>query len=190
MPDHADPLKPWQLIRSQAGPDLGLFRLRYDFLQDRRSAVEIRAVVLETPDWVDVVAVTPEGKIVVIDQHRFGMGGLCTEIPAGTVNPGETPEQGAKRELLEEAGYQSSEWRHLGAVQPNPAFHDNLCHQFLARGATKLGSPNPDGSERITVRELTVEQIIAEVRGGQIKISLALLALSRVCSVWGRHQAL
>jgi ADP-ribose pyrophosphatase len=179
----------WQTISSSPGPDLKIFRVRFDRVVNPRNSSEVEAVVLETPDWVDVLAVTPKARLVVIDQYRFGTGTMTTEIPAGAVDRGETAEEAAKRELYEETGYESDDWEYLGWVQPNPAFHNNVCHQFLAKNAIMSGEPTLDGGESIKVRELSIEEIRSEVEEGKIRNSLALLALSRVCNVWGEfHQ--
>jgi 8-oxo-dGTP pyrophosphatase MutT (NUDIX family) len=188
MSPNRSPLNSWQTIRSEPGPDLKLFKVRYDHVQNPRNQAEMKAVVLETPDWVDVIAVTPESKIVFIDQYRFGAGSITTEIPAGALNPGESPQEAAIRELEEETGYVASQWEYLGWVQPNPAFQDNRCHQFLAKNAKRTGSPKLDRGESIAVRELAIEDIVREVKEGKIRNTLALLALSRVCNIWGLFQ--
>lgn len=179
----------WQTISSSPGPDLKIFRIRFDRVVNLINSSKVEAVVLETPDWVDVLAVTPKANLVVIDQYRFGTGTVTTEIPAGAVDPGETAEEAARRELYEETGYESDEWKYLGWVQPNPAFHNNVCHQFLAKNAIVSGVPTHSGGESIGVRELSIQEIRSEVEEGKIRNSLALLALSRICNVWGEfHQ--
>lgn len=188
MSEQFDDMEPWQIIQSDPGPDLKIFRLRYDRVRNPRNAVELEAVILETPDWVDIIAVTPERKIIVVDQYRFGTRSITTEIPAGAVQHGETPQEAAVRELYEEAGYKSTQWEYLGWVQPNPAFHTNLCHQFIARNVIITGAPMLDNGELIRVRELTVDEILTEIKEGKIRNSLALLALTRICNVWEEFQ--
>jgi ADP-ribose pyrophosphatase len=110
----ADPGMSWELVRSEAGPDLVLFRARYDWMRNPRTSVTMKAVVLEATDWVNVVALTPEKKLLTVCQYRFGVGRITVEIPAGLLEPGETPEQAARRELEEETGYTTSQWKYLG----------------------------------------------------------------------------
>ena len=181
--------KHWHTIESQPGPDLKIFKVRYDIVRNPRNSLEMKAVILETPDWVNVIAVTRTGKILVVDQYRFGAQNITTEIPAGMVSPGETPQQAAIRELREETGFESPSWSYLGWVEPNPAFHDNRCHQFLARDAERTGPLKPEESESITVRELTQGEIISEIAQGKMRNSLALLALSHVFNIWGSFQS-
>src|SRR5215510_12707823 len=96
---HADTEKSWEVIRSEQGPNLVLFQARYDWVRNPRNAKSMKAVVLESADWVNVVAVTPEKKVVVVKQFRFGVAKMTVEIPAGIINQGEIPEQAAAREL-------------------------------------------------------------------------------------------
>ena len=174
----------WQRSRSEKGLDLKIFNVRYDWLVNPRNGRQSRATILETPDWVDMVPVTPEGKIVVIDQFRFGVAALTTEIPAGVIENGETPLAAAQRELLEETGYTSTDWIDLGWVEPNSAFQDNHCHQWLARDARLTHKPDLDDGEMITVRVLSLNEVRQEISAGRIRNSLALLALSKVFDLW------
>ena len=143
----------WELIRSEPGPDLVLFQTRFDWMKNPRNAGQMKAVILETADWVNVVALTPEKKILVVRQYRFGIGKITTEIPAGLIEANETPEQAAMREMKEETGYTTSNWKYLGWVEANPAFLNNRCHLWLALDVIKTHLPDPDESEDVSVRQ-------------------------------------
>ena len=127
----------WELLRSESGEEMPLFQVRYDWVRNPRNRREMRRLVLESVDWVNVVAITREGGIVMVQQHRFGVGRETVETPGGMVDAGETSRDAAARELLEETGYAGGAWSYLGAVEPNPAFHDHLCHHWLAHGNWK-----------------------------------------------------
>ncbi len=175
----------WPYIRSEPGPRIPLFNVRLDWLENPRTREVLQRLVLETADWVNVVAVTAEGRVVIVRQFRFGIGKITTEIPGGIVDPGETSGEAARRELLEETGYTTEDWVYLGAVEANPAIQNNFCHHWLARGVMKSGEMELGEGEDITVMEMTLDEIKSEIHGGRLLHSLALSALGRVFNLWG-----
>ncbi len=174
----------WVKLGSEPGPDIPLFRVRMDRMRHPTSAVEFDRMVLETADWVNVVAITSDGMIVMVEQYRFGVGELTTEPVAGMVDSGEGSLDAAKRELLEETGYGNGNWRHLGSVQANPAIHDNHCHHWLAEGVDVVQAPSPDDGEAIRVHLMTLDDIKEAITAGKLKHPLGLSALSRVFPLW------
>ena len=173
-----DPI--WRCTDSERGPGLPLFRVRLDSMVNPRNDRMVRAVILESADWVNVLALTAGGKIVVVRQYRFGTGTVTVEIPAGLVDAGEDSRGAAMRELREETGYTSGSWEYLGYVEPNPAFLDNRCHHWLARDAGKTHAPRPDDGEAIEVCEMTIGEVREEIEAGRMRHALALTALAHV----------
>ena len=174
----------WVKVATEAGPELPLFRVRFDTMRHPTSSAEFQRLVLETSDWVTVVAVTTTGKIVMVEQYRFGVGELTIEPVAGTVDRGEDSFDAAKRELLEETGFGEGNWRYLGSVQANPAIHDNLCHHWLVEDVVVVQSPAPDAGEAIRVHLMTLDEIKEAIAVGKLKHPLGLSALSRVFPLW------
>ncbi len=174
----------WVKLATEPGPELPLFRVRFDTMRHPTSSAEFQRMVLEAPDWVTVVAVTKAGKIVMVEQYRFGVGELTTEPVAGMVDRGEDSLDAAKRELLEETGFGEGNWRYLGSVQANPAIHDNLCHHWLVEDVVVVQSPSPDAGEAIRVHLMTLDEIKEAIAVGKLKHSLGLSALSRVFPLW------
>ncbi|APG28782.1 hypothetical protein A7E78_13665 [Syntrophotalea acetylenivorans] len=176
--------RPWKLLRSEEGEDLPIFKVRYDWMENPRNGTTLKAVVLDVPDWVTISAVTPDKRIVVVRQYRFGAAEFTTELPAGLVNPGEPHCEAAMRELREETGYTSDDWVYLGWVQPNPAYQNNRLHQWLARDARLTEPRQLDEGEDIDVSVLTTDEMRREVAEGRFRNSLALLSLSRIMNLW------
>jgi len=144
------------------------------------SGKELDRLVLESTDWVNVVALTEEGRIVVVRQYRFGTEVVTTEVPGGLIDPGESHEESAKRELLEETGYASDHWSYLGNVDPNPAVQTNRMHHWLAKGCRLVAEQELDPGEDIEVATLSEEEMRAAVASGEIRHALVLTALHRV----------
>jgi 8-oxo-dGTP pyrophosphatase MutT (NUDIX family) len=172
--------RPWPHLGSEHGAPMMIFRPRYDTLRNPRTDEVLRRLVLETPDWVNVVALTPERELIVVRQFRFGSGSITTEIPGGVIDGAEGHESAARRELREETGYTSDRWTYLGAVEPNPAFHTNLCHHWLAEDARCTHELELDRGEDIVIDRLPLESVPELVRTGAIRHALVLTALSRV----------
>lgn len=175
-----DVLAAWERLASEHAAPMILFRPRYDRVRSPRTGEVCVRLVLETPDWVNVIPVTPDGDLVMVRQYRFGTGIVTTEIPGGVVEPGEDPRACAERELREETGYTSESWTYLGAVEPNPAFQDNRCHHFLARDVRLTHAPSLDDGEDVAVVIMSPTRLVAEVHAGRIAHSLVITALSRV----------
>ena len=179
-PLEPDEPRPWPRLNSRQGTDYRIFRSRYDSLTNPRTGESMDRVVLEAPDWVNVTALTPEGRVVIVKQFRFGTSKTTIEIPGGMVDPGEDPMDAGKRELLEETGFTSERWSSLGSVAPNPAFLDNRCHHFLAEDAIQVAAPAPDGGEDIVVTTMSPAEIARGIAAGEIDHALVLTAMLRL----------
>ncbi|MBI5531962.1 MAG: NUDIX hydrolase [Deltaproteobacteria bacterium] len=134
--------------------------------------------VIRCPDWACVVPIAPDGRIVLVRQHRVGVNALTLEPPGGLMEPGQTPEQTAARELLEETGY-AGRIESLGWVHPNPAILTNRVHLFVARDAVQVAEPTFDGQgEMCEVELLTRPELTEAMRSGRITHVIGLAALS------------
>ncbi len=171
---------PWTVHSSEQGPDLLIARARFDNVENPRTGKRLRRLVLEVPSWCNVVALTPERRVVVVRQFRFGTGTVTTEIPGGVVDQGEDPEETARRELREETGYTAERWSSLGAVDPNPAFQTNVCHHYLAEDARRTHDVELDAGEDIVVDTLDLAELRERVLSGEGRHSLVVCALARI----------
>ncbi|MHC4894544.1 MAG: NUDIX hydrolase, partial [Planctomycetota bacterium] len=175
--------RPWPRRGERRGVDLRLFQVRHDALENPRTGAVLERLVLEAPDWVNVIALTPDRRCVCVHQYRFGNQRVTLEIPGGMVDPGEDHGAAARRELLEETGYGSERWTYLGHVEPNPAVHDNRLHTWLAEDCRPVSAPDPDEGEDIVVETLPLDDLVDRARRGEITHALVLCALLRVADL-------
>jgi 8-oxo-dGTP pyrophosphatase MutT (NUDIX family) len=128
-------VKPWRRIRSQPNQSFRVFSVRTDTAVSPRTGAAHDFYIIESRDWINIIPVTEDHRVVMVKQYRLGSMETTLEIPGGIVDPGDTPEEAASRELLEETGYQAQEWVKIGAVNPNPALFCNRCS--LLAGASE-----------------------------------------------------
>ncbi len=135
-------------------------------------------IVLESRDWINVVPVDDDGNLWLIRQPRAGSRQVELEIPGGVTDARDAnPLAAAKRELREETGGTARRWISLGWVQPNPAFHRNRCHQFLALGVRRTAPTEFDPGESIRMTPVPVRRVSALIGSGAIRHALVLTAL-------------
>lgn len=180
------PTLDWEHLDSAVDDSAGLmvFRKRIDRLRNPRNDQVFERLVLESVDWVNMVALDRERRCVMIRQYRFGVSYTTLETPGGMVDPGEDSFTAARRELLEETGYVSDKWSYLGAVEPNPAVHNHLCHHWLAEDAYLAREQDLGEGESISVELMDEHEVREAVQSGELKHALALSALARVYALW------
>ena len=152
--------------------DLNSVRFRHPVRGTQRDFI-----VAHAPDWVNVVARTPDDMLVLVRQFRFGSNEFSLEIPGGVIEKGEDPVAAGVRELMEETGYGGGTVRLLGSVHTNPAILDNQCHFVLVDGAVPAGPIHWDSDEEIQVSTAPVAEVLAWARSGRITHSLSVAAL-------------
>jgi ADP-ribose pyrophosphatase len=137
--------------------------------------------VLEAPTWVNIIPVTPGREVVMVRQYRHGISDFTLEIPGGMVDPeDESPAAAARREMVEETGFDSDSVIPLGRVNPNPAIQPNFCYSFFAPNVRHIGGKysNPDGSEETEVTIVPLSSIKDLIASGKISHALVIAAFS------------
>jgi ADP-ribose pyrophosphatase len=169
----------WRLGLRHPGHDYRVFKTSFVDGEHPRGLTK-RFSLIEAVDWVNVIALTPDERVVLIRQYRIGIEKVCLEIPGGMVDPGEDAEGAAARELVEETGYTARQWQKLGTVAPNPAIMNNYLHSYLALDAERTHEPHLDGSEVISVELVPLADITALLRRGAIEHALVIDAFAHL----------
>ena len=138
---------------------------------------------IKCPDWACVIPVLPDGRLVMVEQVRWGTGELSLETPGGCVDEGENGAAGAKRECEEETGYTARDVLPLGWVHPNPAHQDNRFHMYLAFIADAQDVQRLDDRERIAIRVMSQAQVRDAIDMGRMTHALHIVAVERALKV-------
>ena len=118
-----------------------------------------------------IVPVLDQKYIILLKQYRYGANKIMLEVPAGTIDEGETPLKCAKRELIEETGYKGSNWKNIGKYYPTPAYNSSIAHCYSTECFEK-GATNLDPDEVIEpavysfneIRKLINEKMLSEMK--------------------------
>lgn len=168
--EHDD--KKWEILKSE-------YLIRRPWLTARRDHVRLpdgvenkEYYVLEYPDWVNVIAITVDGKFVMERQYRHGLQWTGYEICAGVCESGENPLEAAKRELWEETGFGGGEWKLQMTISANTSTMTNLCHCFVATGVERISEQHLEATEDISVHLLTVDEVRNLLVGNEIRQAL------------------
>lgn len=170
-------MKPWKTLQKQNILETPVFKIRKIQRTSAQSGATGSFYTLETPDWVNVVAITPDEQLVLIHQYRHGVDAITLEIPGGMVDPGEDPARTAARELREETGYTGETPILIGTVAPNPAIQTNRCHTYLIRNVRSTADLELEEFEEIETLTRPISEVPEMVRHGEIDHALVLNAL-------------
>ncbi|MGA3284449.1 MAG: NUDIX hydrolase [Verrucomicrobiota bacterium] len=171
-------IRPWKKVRSKFIGDFRIFKLRSDVKISPRTGKEHDYYVLESVNWVNVIALTPDRQLVMIEQFRHGSNTVELEIPGGMMDPGETaPVTTAVRELREETGYEGENARVLGRIWSNPAILSNKTYTVLIENCRLKHDVDWDHGEDLVTRLMPVAEIPKLVADEKIGHSLVVVAL-------------
>ncbi len=171
-------IQPWKKIGSKPLGDFRIFTIRSDLTISPRTGKEHDVFVIDCVNWVNVIAVTPENQLVMVEQYRHGSDTVELEIPGGMMDTAdESPEATGARELREETGYVGGKPRLIGEIFPNPAIMSNRCFTVLMEDCHCAHEVQFDHGEDLATRLVPVAEIPKLVAGGKIKHSLVVAAL-------------
>ena len=171
-------ITPWKKTGSKLIGDFRIFKLRSDYAVNPRTGKEHDFFVLDSVNWVNVIAVTPDRQLVMVEQYRHGSNTVELEIPGGMMDAGETdPVATAVRELREETGYAGENARLLGKIHSNPAILSNTTFTVLIENCRLQHGVEFDSGEDLITRLVPVAEIPKLVADEKIGHSLVVVAL-------------
>ena len=174
-------IEPWQIVESAWVLRSGFMNVRQDHCRKPDGSHVRDYVALDLKDFCEVVAVTVRHEVLFVREYKHGARSVMRTLPAGFIEPGEPPEQGARRELLEETGYSAPAFMHLGTFLLVPDLSNSRGHVFLARDAGAMAAPHPDADEEIEVEPVQLDRLLATAittAEGYLGDASSLLALS------------
>lgn len=159
----------WKVLSSEYIAHEPWFTVRKDRVQLPNGNMIPSYYVMEYPAWICVIALTKDGRMVMERQYRHGVGRVNYELCAGVVDHTDaTPEEAAKRELLEETGYGNGYWTFFLKASANPGTHNNYTYCFLATEVEKVGESHLEPTEDIAVELLKPEVVKSLLEEGKI----------------------
>lgn len=180
-----DKIQPWKTRSSKMAFDHKWFKVRQDEVELPNGTVLDDYFVWVHAGVSLVVPVTEDGNFILVRQYKHGAGKVVIEFPAGYVDAGESTEQAAVRELMEETGYASEEFLLLTDTTNNPTKEDgrNL-HLFLAKNVVKKHDTKFDDNEEIETLICTPSEVLEKISSGEIwvtgSVAAGMLALTKL----------
>lgn len=169
----------WEVLKDKKVFETPIFSLHEITLESNAVQINHSFYILNAPEWINVISLTPDNQIVLVEQYRAGINETTLELPGGMVDEGETPLAAAQRELAEETGYESDEWEMIGKTSSNPAILSNFTHLYVARNCKLTGPQKTDGTEDIAMHVLPMSEFLNLVRDGTVHHAIVLAAVAQ-----------
>jgi 8-oxo-dGTP pyrophosphatase MutT (NUDIX family) len=176
----------WRVAASELVIDTPHLRLRRDAIVLPDGSRIENYYVRESRGFSVIFALTPELRVVLVEQYKHGIARSVLELPAGAIDPGESPRECAQREFEEETGYSAAGYEHLATFSTDPTNSNTHLHLFLAREARPHARQRLEATEDIEVRLATLDEVRAFVGDGTIEVSTHLAAIYFVLDRLGK----
>ncbi|MDO3433402.1 NUDIX hydrolase [Rhizobium sp. CBN3] len=190
----SDELKPWSVTASRITYEDRWIRLRSDDCVTADGIVVAPFHVLDYPDWINVIPLMPDGRVLLTREYRHGRAEIVLGLVAGGVEPadieaGDAAMAAARRELREETGYDASTFVKLLTSYPNAANHSNIVTSWLAFGLNRSGEPHFDPGEKVDMLFADLGDILADLRSGAVIMQSMHVAALYAAESWLRTHA-
>lgn len=176
--------KRWQRLRFEPHATTRIFDVTRAIYRHPDRTNERDFFVINAPDWVNVIALTPDHRLVLVKQFRYGIDDFSVEIPGGVIDSGEDCVVAGLRELREETGFVGESARLLGSVHPNPAMQNNRCHLVLVENVRREADLEWDPDEEFEILTKPVDEVYALAYAGGITHAMVLDALLLFTPHW------
>ena len=174
-------LRPWRILSSEYRIQTPFLRLRADRVELPSGHVVDDYFVRESHGFCVIFALTPDGNVVLVRQYKHGIGEVVLELPAGAMEPGESPQRCAERELVEETGFAGASTELIRTFLTDPTNSTGRFHVFAVRDAVRVAEPAPDITEEIEVVLAPPAEVRAMALDGRIgagsQVAAVLVAL-------------
>jgi ADP-ribose pyrophosphatase len=171
-------IQPWKKIDSKPAGDFRIFTVRSERKISPRTGAEHSFYVIDSVDWINVIAVTPDDQLVMIEQYRHGTDTVELEIPGGMIDAHDaSPAAAGIRELREETGYEGEQPQIIGRIRPNPAIMSNTCFTLMVENCRPKHPVAFDHGEDLVTRLVPIAEVPRLIAAGQIQHSLVVVAL-------------
>ena len=167
----------WQVIQDDIHADCRIFEVHKRKMLRDSDQKQGDFYVIETNDWVNVLAMTPKQEIILVRQFRYGTEEYSLEPPGGVIERGEDPVVAGQRELLEETGYSGRNPKLIGDVFPNAAIMSNRCHFLFLTDVEKTAKVSLDPHEELETVKVSIDQLKDLVKSGEISHSIGVNAV-------------
>jgi ADP-ribose pyrophosphatase len=180
-------IKPWEKLSSHPVGDFRIFTIRSDRKISPRTRQEHDFYVIDCVNWVNVIALTADQRLVMVEQYRHGSDTTELEIPGGMMDATDaSPEATGMRELREETGYSGQNAALIGQILPNPAIMSNTCFTVMVDNCQCLHPVQFDHGEDLLTRLVPLTDIPDLVAAGKIRHALVVVALYHF-ELWQRR---
>jgi ADP-ribose pyrophosphatase len=182
-------IKTWKTVSSKPVGDFRIFNIRSDHKISPRTGEEHDFFVINSVNWVNIIALTPENQLVMVEQYRHGSDTVELEVPGGMIDATDaSPIETAERELREETGYEGTNGKIIGQTFPNPAIMSNTCYIVLLENCRLKHGVTFDAAEDLITRLVPVADLPDLVASGKIAHSLVVVALYHF-DLWRKRQS-